>query len=72
MLMKQLYIAVWYFYITNWPILGKIIRAIYTPTKITKNNYFTKTVQGELIDINKLELNKMNSTKSIISKQVGL
>ena len=72
MLMKQLYIAVQYFYITYQIILGKISRTIYTLTKTAKSNYFTKTIQGELININKLELNKMNSTKSIVSKRVRL
>ena len=71
-LTKKLYIAVQYFYIINRLISGKISRAIYTPTKTTKSNYFTKTIQGELININKLEFNKMNSTKSILSKQVRL
>ena len=72
MSMKQLYIAVQYFYITTWLTLEKISRAIYTPTETTKNDYLTKTIHGELIDINKLELNKMNSTKSIVSKRVRL
>ena len=72
MLMKELYIDVQYLYITNWLTLEKDYQAIYTPTETTKNNYLTKTIDGELININKLELNKMNSTKSIISKQVRL
>ena len=70
--MKQLYIAVQYFYIINQLILGKISRTIYTPTKTTKSNYFIKIIQVELININKLKLNKMNNTKSIVSKQVKL
>ena len=72
MLMKHLYTAVQYFHITNQLISGKINRAIYNPTKTTKSDYFTKTIQGELININKLELNEMNSTKSIVSKWVRL
>ena len=57
---------------TNQLITGEISRAIYTPDKITKNNYLTKTIHGELININKVELNVMNNTKSIISKQMRL
>ena len=72
MLMKKLYIFVRYFYIINRLTSKKISRAIYTPTKTTKNDYLTKTIHGELININKLELNEMNSTKSIVSKRVRL
>ena len=69
MLMKQLYIAVRYFYIINWITLEEDYQAIYTPTATTKSDYLTKTIDGELIDINKLEMNEMNSTKSIVSKR---
>ena len=72
MLMKQLLIAVQYFYIINRITLEEDYQAIYTPTAITKSEYLTKTIDGELIDINKLEMNKMNSTKSIISKRMRL
>ena len=72
MLMKQLYIAVQYFYITNRLTLEEDYQAIYTPTVTTKSDYLTKTINGELININKLELNEMNSTKSIVSKRVRL
>ena len=34
--------------------------------------HLTKTINRELININKLEMNEMNSTKSIISKRVRL
>ena len=44
-------------------------QAIYTLTATTKSDYLTKTIDGELIDINKLEMNKINSTKSIVSKR---
>ena len=44
-------------------------QAIYPPTTTTRSDYVTKTNDGELIDINKLEMNKMNSTKSTVSKQ---
>ena len=44
-------------------------QAIYPLTTTTRNDYLTKTIDGELIDINELEMNKMNSTKSIVSKQ---
>ena len=72
MLMKQLYIAVQYFYITNRLTSEEDYEAIYTPTETTKNNYLTKTIDEELIDINKLELKKMNSIKSIVSKRARL
>ena len=69
MLIKQLYIAVQYFYITNQLTLEKDYQAIYTPTTTTRSDYLTKTIDEKLIDINKLEMNKMNSTKSIVSKR---
>ena len=69
MLMKQLYIAVWYFYITNWLTTKEDYQAIYPPTTTTRSDHLTKTIDGELININKSEMNKMNSTKSIVSKQ---
>ena len=72
MLMKQLYIAVQYFYILNQITLEEDYQVIYTPTTTTKSEYLIKTIDGELIDINKLEMNKMNSTKSIVSKRVRL
>ena len=68
-LMKQLYIAIQYFYITNRLTLEEDYQAIYTPTTTTRSDYLTKTIDGELIDINKLEINEMNSTKNIVSKQ---
>ena len=72
MLMKHLYFAVRYFYIINQLTLEVDYQAIYTPTETTQSNCLTKTIDGELIDINKLELNEMNSTKSIVSKQARL
>ena len=72
MLKKLLCIAVQYFYMTNLLTLEKISRTIYTPTKTTKNNCLIKTIYGKLIVINKLELKEMNSTTSIVSKQVRL
>ena len=39
-------------------------QTIYPPTTNTRSDYLTITVDGELIDINKLEMNEMNSTKS--------
>ena len=68
MLMKQLYIAVRYFCVLNQITLEKDYQAIYALSVTTKNEYLTKIINGELIDINKLEMNKMNSTKSIVSK----
>ena len=44
-------------------------QAIYPPITTTRSDYLTKTIDGELIDINQLEVNKMNSTKHIISKR---
>ena len=53
MLMIQLYIAVRYFYIINRITLEEDYQAIYAPTATTKSDYLTKTIDGELIDINK-------------------
>ena len=72
MLMKQLYIAVQYFYVLNQITLEDDCHVVYAPSANTKSEYLTKTIDGELIDINKLEMNKMNSTKNIVSKQVRL
>ena len=69
MLMKQLYVAVRYFYITNQLTMEEDYQAIYPPTTTTRSDYVTKTVDGEFIDINKLEMNEMNSTKSIVSNR---
>ena len=44
-------------------------QAIYPPITTIRNDYVTKTIDGELIDINQLEINEMNSTKSIVSKR---
>ena len=68
MLMKQLYIAVRYVYITNRLTIEEDYQAIYPPTTTTRSFYLTKTIDGELIDINKLEMNEMNSIKGIVSK----
>lgn len=69
-LMKQLYIAVQYFYDTNWLTMEEDYQAIYSLTISKRSDYVTKTIDGELIDINQLEMNKMNSTKSIVSTQM--
>ena len=66
MLMKQLYIAVQYFYVLNQITLENYCHVIYAPSANTKSEYLTKTIDGKLIYISKLELNKMNSTKSIV------
>ena len=66
MLMKQLYIMVRYFYGLNQINLEDNCRVVYTPSANTKSEYLTKTIDGKLININKLEINKMNSTKSIV------
>jgi len=70
MLMKHLYIAVRYFYITNRFISGDISRVIYKPTKTMKSDYFTQAIQGKIININKFELTKVNVIKSNGSKWV--
>ena len=72
MLMKQLYIAVQYFYVLNQITLEDDCHVVYAPSANTKSEYLTKTIDGELININKLEMNKMNSTKSIVSKRMRL
>ena len=72
MLMKQLYIAVQYFYILNWIALKENCHVVYAPSANTKSEYVTNTIDGELIEFNKLEMDKMNSTKSIVSTQVRL
>ena len=65
--MKQLDIAIQYFYVLNQITLKEYCHAVYAPSENTKSEYLTKTIDGELVDINKLEMNKMNSTKSIVS-----
>ena len=72
MLMKQLHIAVWYFYVLNQITLEDDCHVVYASSVNTKSEYLTKTIDGELININKLEMNKMNRTKSIVSKRVRL
>ena len=72
MSMKQLYIVVQYFYVLNWITLEDDCHVVYAPSANTKSEYLTKTIDEELININKLEMNKMNSTKSIVSKRVRL
>ena len=72
MLMKQLYIAVRYFYVLNWITLEEDCQAMYAPSTNTKSEYLTKTIDAELIDISSSEMNEMNSTKSIVSKLVRL
>ena len=72
MLMKQLYIVVQYFYVLNRVTLEDDCYVVYVPSANTKSEYLTKTIDRELIDINKLEMNKMSSTKTIVSKQVRL
>ena len=72
LLMKQLYIDVRYFYVLNRITLEEDCHVVYAPSVNTKSEYLTKTIDGELIDISKLKMNKMNSTESIISKQERL
>ena len=72
MLMKLLHITVQYIYILNRITLEEDCHDICTPTANTRSEYLTKTIDGEVIDINKLEMNKINSTKSFVSKRVRL
>ena len=72
MLMKQLYIAVRYFYVLNQITLEEDCQAIYAPSANTKSECLIKTIDGKSIDISKLEMNEMNSTKNIVSKRVRL
>ena len=72
MFMRQLYIVVWYFCVLNQITLEENCHVIYAPSANTKSECLTKTIDGELIDISKFEMNKMNSTNSIISKRVRL
>ena len=53
-LMNQLYIAVQYFYVLNWITLEDDCYVVYTPSTITKSIHWAKTIDEELIDINKL------------------
>ena len=50
----------------------KIVTLSMHHLQIKKNEYLTKTIDGELIDISKFEMKEMNSTKSIVSKRVRL
>ena len=72
MLMKKLFIAVRYFHVLNQITLEGDYHVVYSPSANTKSEYLTKTIDGEIISINKLEMNKMDSTKSIVSKRVRL
>ena len=72
MLIKQLYIVVQYFYVLNQITLEDDYHIVYAPSANTKSEYLTKITDGEIIDINKLEMNELNGTKIIVSKQVGL
>ena len=72
MLMKKLYIDVRYFYVLNQITLEEGCHVIHAPSANKISEYLTKIIDGELIDISKLEMNKMNSTKSFVSKQVIL
>ena len=65
MLIKNLYLAVQYFYITNQLVSGDISRVIYKPTKTMKSNYFAQALQGKPFNINKMKLMKVNVIKSI-------
>ena len=69
MVMRKFYIAVQYFYVLNQVTLEEDYHVVYAPSANAKSEYLTKTIDGELIVINKLEMNRMNSTKSILSKR---
>ena len=59
MLMKQLYIVVQYVHVLNRITLEVDCHIVYAQSANTKSNYLTKTIDGELIDINKLEMNEI-------------
>ena len=63
MLIKHLYMVVQYLYIPNQLISWDVSKIIYKPTKIMKSNYFTQAKQGKRININTLELTKVNVIK---------
>ena len=46
MLMKQLYIAVRYFYVTNRLTIEEDYQAIYTSNITTRSDYVTETIDG--------------------------
>ena len=52
MLMKKLYIVMQYFYVLNQITLEDDCHVVYAPSASTKSEYLTKTIDGELIDIN--------------------
>ena len=72
MLIKQLYIGVRCFYVLNRITLEDDCHVVYPLSAKTQSEYLTKKIDGELIDINKLEMNKINSAKSIVPKLVKL
>ena len=72
MLTKQLYIAVRHFYLFDQITLEEDCHVVYAPSANTNSEYLTKTIDGQLINISKLEMNEINSTKSIVSKPVRL
>ena len=72
MLMKQLYIVVQYFDVLNQITLEDDCHVVYAPSANTKSEYLTKPIDEKLINNDKLEMKKMNSTKSILSKRERL
>ena len=72
MLMKQLYIAIRYFYVLNRLTLDKDCHVVYVQSTNTKSECLTKLIDEELINISKLEMNKMNNTKCIVSKRMRM
>ena len=52
LLMKQLYIVVRYFYITNRLTMEEDYQAIYPPTTTTRSDYITTTIDRDMIVIN--------------------
>ena len=58
--------------VVRWIILEEDCHLVYAPSANTKSEYLTETIDGGLIEISKLEINEMNSTKSIVSKLVRL
>ena len=59
-------------YSRNKPCRRLACQVVYVPSANTKSECLNKTIDRELIEVSKLEMNEINSTKSIVSKQVIL
>ena len=57
MLVKQLYIVLLFFYVFNQITVEEDCHVVYALSAKIKSECLTKTIDGELIDISKLEMN---------------